>query len=129
MESSPTLVRVRRIIAGLMAGLVLVMALLAGRHLFLGESVIEIHGYLGNFLFVLAIANIGLVVSNRASTGLDFGLAVAIGALVFAQIGLGYVGRETLDAAAWHVPNGVLLMSLSTYQFAAIHFREIPAPA
>lgn len=129
MESSPTLARVRRAIAAVIAGLVLVLALLAGRHLFLGESVIEIHGYIGNFVFVLAVANIGLVVANRTSTGLDFGLAVAIGSLVFAQIGLGYVGRETLGAAAWHVPNGVLLMSLSTFQYAALRFRETPAPA
>ncbi len=128
MESSPTLVRVRRIIAAVIAGLVLVLALLAGRHLFLFDNVIEIHGYLGNFIFVLAVANIGIVVANRSSSGLDFGLAVAIGALVFAQIGLGYVGRETAEAAAWHVPNGVLLMSLSTFQYAAIRFGATPAP-
>lgn len=129
MESSPTAVRARRIIAALMAGLVLVLALLAGRHLFLFDNVIEIHGYIGNAIFLLAIANIGLVVASKTSTGLDFGLAVSIGALVFAQIGLGYVGRETAEAAAWHVPNGVLLMSLSTFQYAAIRFQGTASPA
>ena len=43
--------------------------------------------------------------------------------LTFAQVGLGYVGREQLEAAAWHIPNGVLLMALSTYQFATLQAR------
>lgn len=43
--------------------------------------------------------------------------------LAFAQVGLGYVGRELLNAAAWHIPNGVLLMALSTYQWATLQAR------
>lgn len=126
MESSPALVRARRVVTALIAGLILVLALLAGRHLFLGESVIEIHGWIGNGVFALTLVNIGLVVANKASTGLDFGLAVAIAALVFAQVGLGYVGRETLEAAAWHIPNGVLLMALSSFQYASVRFKQRP---
>ena len=37
--------------------------------------------------------------------------------LTFVQIGLGYAGRETAQAAAWHIPNGVLIFGLS----GAIH--------
>jgi hypothetical protein len=38
--------------------------------------------------------------------------------LSFAQIGLGYIGRDTAEAAAWHIPNGVLLMAIVTFQLA-----------
>ena len=35
-----------------------------------------------------------------------------------AQVGLGYVGRETSQAAAWHVPTGVAIFGLACYQLA-----------
>jgi hypothetical protein len=41
-------------------------------------------------------------------------LAVLVTLLVIAQIGLGYTGRTEATAMAWHLPNGVLLMGLST---------------
>jgi hypothetical protein len=37
-----------------------------------------------------------------------------------AQIGLGYSGRETLEAAAWHVPMGVTIFGLAVYQMTLI---------
>lgn len=123
MADRPRLVRPLQALCALQAGGVLVLALLAGRFLFLGDTVIELHGYLGSGLFVIAIATVALTLAARLD-GLSFGLAVAILALTFAQIGLGYVGRETPDAAAWHIPNGVLLMMLSTYQYANIRFRH-----
>lgn len=107
----------RFFLAGAMAVLILVMAALAGRHLTLGEQVIELHGYIGNAVFVFTIVNVVLVVAGDRP-GRDFALAVALAVLTFAQVGLGYVGRETAEAAAWHIPNGVLLMALSGYQLS-----------
>ena len=52
--------------------------------------------------------------------GVVVGHAVAFAALCFAQIGLGYVGRETAEAAAWHIPNGVLLMGLAVAHLTLI---------
>lgn len=102
------------------------MALMAGRALF-GTWDITIHGWVGNGIFVLVVANLALALYTRAGLR-DLGLAVALFALTFAQIGLGYVGRDTLEAAAWHVPNGVLLMAISTFQYAALRFAPT-APA
>ena len=36
-----------------------------------------------------------------------------------AIVGLGYVGRETSAAAAWHIPVGVAIFGLACYQLAA----------
>jgi hypothetical protein len=41
-------------------------------------------------------------------------------ALAFAQVGLGFVGRETSEAAAWHIPVGVAIFGLTTYQLALL---------
>lgn len=124
MQPKPSLVRAHQLLTGVLVVLILVMATLAGRHLFLGNHVIEVHGGIGNFIFILTLANVALTLKTSKS-GADFAVAVALVVLTFAQIGLGYVGRETLDAAAWHIPNGVLLMALSGYQFATVRARSI----
>lgn len=132
MTASPstraaTLRRAHHVLAGATAALVLVMALVAGRSLF-GTWDIEVHGWIGNVVFLLAVANLALAIARRASTP-ELTVAALIGVLTFAQVGLGYVGREEAEAAAWHVPNGVLLMALSTYQYADLRFRAGLAPA
>ena len=101
--------------------LVLVQAALAGQHLFQGDS-ITLHGILGNITFSLTVAGVVLAVVTRGS-GLVFGLAVALVALTFSQVGLGYVGRETLEAASFHIPVGVAIFGLSTYQLAVLTRR------
>ena len=111
-----------------MAALVLLLAVLAGRYVALGDQVIEIHGWIGNGVFVLAMANLALALATRPGDGPALALAGIIALLTFSQVGLGYVGRETADAAALHVPNGVLLMGLSAYQFAALRARRLASP-
>lgn len=124
--NASTLLRFQRVVAAAMAVLVLVLAVIAGRssRLF-GTWDIEVHGWIGNAVFVLALANVGLALASRTSRS-AIGVAGAIAILTFAQVGLGYVGREQLDAAAWHVPNGVLLMALATYQYAGLRFGAGP---
>lgn len=123
MPPTPKLLRVRKILAGVVAVTVVLLAFLAGRFLFLGDLVIESHGYIGNTVFLLALVNLGLALADRAD-GPELAVAGMIALLTFTQIGLGYVGRETADAAALHVPNGVLLMGLSGYQFADLRSRS-----
>ncbi len=100
--------------------LVLVQATLAGQHLFEGNDVITLHGILGNVTFALTVAGVPLALLVRRRDGLAFGLAVALVALTFAQVGLGYVGRETLSAAAWHIPLGVTIFGLSAFQLSML---------
>lgn len=100
--------------------LVLVQAALAGQHLFEGSDVITLHGILGNVTFALTVVGVPLALVVRRGDGLAFGLAVALVALTFAQVGLGYVGRETLSAAAWHIPLGVTIFGLAAFQLSML---------
>ncbi len=112
----PGLARVHRgVIAVLPVG-ILVQAALAGQHLFEGTG-ITLHGILGNITFALTVAGVVLTVARR-SDGVAFAVAVALMALAFAQVGLGYVGRETTAAAAWHIPLGVTIFGLACFQLS-----------
>lgn len=105
--------------AAVIAATVFLLAVLAGRFLFLGDLIIETHGYIGNTVFIIALVNVGLGLADKAE-GREMAVAGLIALLTFTQIGLGYVGRDTADAAALHVPNGVLLMGLAAYQLAGL---------
>jgi len=98
--------------------LVLVQATLAGQHLFEGTAIL-VHGILGNVTFAVTALSLALSVVRR-SHGVAFAIAVALMALTFAQVGLGYVGREAATAAAWHVPLGVTIFGLACYQLSAL---------
>lgn len=119
MRSTSTITRARKVCAAVIAATVFLLAVLAGRFLFLGDLIIETHGYIGNAVFVIALANLALGLADKADGG-EMAVAGLIALLTFTQIGLGYVGRDTADAAALHVPNGVLLMGLAAYQLASM---------
>jgi hypothetical protein len=114
----PHLARAHLLLAWTMPLLVLVQAGLAGRWMFEGGD-ITVHGILGNVTFGFTVLGVVLTVV-RHLPGRAFAVAVALAALTFAQVGLGYVGREAAAAAAWHVPNGVLIMALASYQLALL---------
>jgi hypothetical protein len=120
-DSRPGLARAHVALAYAMPVLVLVQAALAGRHLFEGSS-ISVHGMLGEATFALTVVGLGLAIVRR-SDGLVFAVAVALVALAFAQVGLGFVGRDTTAAAAWHIPTGVAIFGLTTYQLALLTLR------
>lgn len=123
MPSPASLRRAHLPLAAVIVALLLVQAVLAGRsEVLFGTWSIEVHGIVGNSLFVLVVANLALTIARRATTP-ELTVAAALGLLTFAQVGLGYVGREELEAAAWHVPNGVLLMGLGGYQLALLQHR------
>lgn len=110
-------VRPVRILAHTLPFLILVQAFLAGRALFGGWS-ITVHGVVGNVTFVFALAT--LVLAWRARQRPATTAAAVLVVLISAQIGLGYSGRETLEAAAWHVPMGVTIFGLAVYQMTLI---------
>ena len=116
--SRPGLANAHLVLAALIPLLVLVQAALAGQSLFEGSS-ITLHGILGNITFTLTIVSLVFVLL-RNLPGQFFALAVALMALAFAQVGLGYVGRETSAAAAWHIPNGVAIIAVASFQLALV---------
>lgn len=105
------------VVSGLLVATVFVQAALAGRFFFSGAE-IALHGYLGNGSFTLGLIAVGLALAGRMPPWL---LAVTgmTALLMFVQTGLGYLGRDELEAAAWHVPLGVLIFGLAMWQFTA----------
>ncbi len=106
-----------RVVSALIVVLVLLQAVLVGRGWFLGEgNLVKIHGNLGSLTFLAAVAlgAIALALRPSARHWLRFLAPIAILIiLVAAQLGLGYSGRKNSDAAALHIPNGVLIFGLS----------------
>ena len=116
----PGLTLAHRLVVVALPVLVLLQATLAGQHLFEGSDVITLHGILGNVSFALTVVGVGLTLVVRRQDGVAFGLAVALVALTFSQVGLGYVGRDTTAAAAWHIPLGVTIFGLACFQLSLL---------
>lgn len=109
------LVSASRTVAHLLPALVLVQALIAGRsdRLFGSWSIVA-HGALGNVVLVVALMGLILAILARQGRAVIVGTAVLL-VLITAQIGLGYAGRRSAEAAAWHIPNGVAIFGLAVY--------------
>lgn len=117
----PGLLPVFKGVVALFTALVLVQAVLAGRGWFVDFSLIELHGNVGNAVFLVAVVQVALAFGLGAR-GLILPLGVVILLLVIAQTGLGYAGRDSAAAAAWHIPNGVLIFGLLT-AYSTMVFR------
>lgn len=105
--------RAHRVVAEVLLALVLAQAVVAGHYLF-GDWSIRVHGFLGNGSFVLGLVLLGIALVGRSDRTRLVLSAVLVAAL-FAQTGLGYVGRETAEAAAWHVPLGVAIFGFTAF--------------
>ena len=114
-QSTPNaLVRAYPWLALLAAIVILIQAFFAGRFLFAGDDLLDVHGRVGELTFLLTIV---LLVSawlgrpSGRSTNLELGLSAALLVLAVAQLVMGY--SDDPDATATHVANGVLLMGLA----------------
>lgn len=111
-------------VACLTAALVFLQAVLAGQFLFSEPDARDIHEGVANLLFITAAAQLLLAAVLRSTFGLrHIAWNVVLLVLVISQIGLGYSGRDEPDAAAVHVPMGVLVFGLSTV-IAALAFTD-----
>jgi hypothetical protein len=97
--------------AALLVLLVSVQAVIAGQFLFQGAD-IAVHGYVGNASFMVGLVLAGVAILGRLPIWLRIG-SIAVVLALFAQTGLGYVGRESGFAASWHIPLGVLTFGLA----------------
>lgn len=102
------------VLAWVVALAVLVQAVLAGRALF-GSWSITVHGVLGNATFAVAMVVVAVAVAARAGRQAVV-VAALLAVVLTVQIGLGYAGRDRAEAAAWHIPNGVLTFGLAIHQ-------------
>jgi hypothetical protein len=92
-------------VSGLLVLSVLVQATIAGQWLN-GSSDIQLHGYIGNGSFLLGMILAVAVFLAKAPGWLHVCAGAAV-LLLFAQTGLGYIGRDSIDARMWHIPMGV----------------------
>jgi len=99
------------------AAFVIVQAVLASQWLFKGETdLLDVHEMVANIFFLLVVAQAILTVLIKFPGRWGRQLVLMNGLLVLltlVQIGLGYSGRDSADAKAWHVPMGVLLFGLA----------------
>lgn len=118
IASRAKLLQVFRVLAGLIAVLVLVQAWMAGHsdRLF-GDLSIVAHGIVGNISYLFAVGALVVAIVARANK-VAVGVATAIVVLMTIQIGLGYTGRDpdSREAAAWHIPIGVTIFGLAVHQ-------------
>jgi hypothetical protein len=115
-----------RALGAILTLLIVVQSGLAGQALFAGGS-IDVHGYIGNASFTLGLVIAGVAIFGRAPRALVV-IAVLLLAGLFSQIGLGYSGRESLDAAAWHVPLGVSCLGLAAVLTTVAFLTQPPVP-
>jgi peptidoglycan/LPS O-acetylase OafA/YrhL len=106
--------------------LVIVQAGLAGRGFMLGkQDFMDAHEMLANIVFLVGLGLLGLAVTGFRRGMLDktdLVLSVLMLLLIIGQIGLGYAGEDSGNAASLHWPNGVLI----TVVAALLAGRSLP---
>jgi len=106
---------------------IIVMAALVGQGIWNGErGLITGHGHLGNGIFALAAIQFVIAVllyQKKQISAMHMVITFALVVLLLAQAGLGYSGRANSSLIAWHLPNGVLLMGLATFNAALAWLR------
>lgn len=114
-ESRAGLLLTDRMLTIFISLLVLTQAALAGHsNKLFGSINIEIHGMIGNAVFTLLVVSLVIAAVTRAGTA-RLATMAALTVLATAQIGLGYMGRNSTEAAGWHVPLGVAIFGLTIY--------------
>ena len=96
--------------------LVLLQAVLAGQGWFEDRDFIDVHEIVGNVFFLAVVMQLFLTLILKIRGPIGKQLLILNGMLLIltvVQIGLGYAGRETAQAAAWHIPNGLLLFGVA----------------
>jgi cytochrome b561 len=110
---------------------IVVMAALIGQGVWGGErGLINGHRDWGIAVLVLAVIQFILAVTlyqRKRISWVPMVLSFIIVALLVGQMGLGFSSRQNKELVAWHVPLGVLLMSLTTLNATLIWLRR-PVP-
>ncbi|MGD9890915.1 MAG: hypothetical protein AB7R89_07585 [Dehalococcoidia bacterium] len=113
----PGVVQALRIVSPLIVIVILIQAVFAGRGLFLDTDNLSVHGGIGMLTLLLAVVQAVLVPLTGIRGGLRTGLiaaSVVLVGLVVVQLGLGEAGKDGGQAAALHVPNGVLIFGIAS---------------
>ena len=108
---------------------VLLLAVLGGRY-FITPTIIDIHGYIANVVFLTFLGQAGLLFLSKPGGRygkLVLGMSLVSVLLVMAQIGLGYSGRESSTALSLHLPNGVLICAIAAAVLSQLPYARANA--
>jgi hypothetical protein len=126
ITTSPLWTAIRWLSVVLAIGIV-AMALVIGQGVWGGErALITGHGHLGNAIFVLAGIQFVLAVTlyqKKQISAMHMVITFVLVVLLLGQAGLGYSGRSNSSLISWHVPLGVLLMGIATFNMALAWLR------
>jgi hypothetical protein len=110
--------------------LMVVQAFLAGRGLFFDRDLIEIHGYVGEFTFLIGVAIVISAWLGRQSGRYGQTELILAGTnmiLIVAQVALGYSTRDNLAVVAWHLANAILVSGTIAALIALSLRRPLPS--
>lgn len=123
---SPLWTAIRWLSIVLAVGIV-ITGFIIGQGVWGGErGLITGHGHLGNAIFALSVVQFVLAVvlyQRKQISATQMVLTFALVVLLLSQAGLGYSGRSNSSLIAWHVPNGILLMGIATFNMALAWLR------
>ncbi len=125
--SAPGIVTGLKVTSALLTVGLLVQAWLGSSGFYEGDAgLVTAHEMLGNVFFLVAVAQVALsffAMQKGAAARPLLIVSLLLVAGVVAQLGLGYSGRTSASAMAWHLPNGVLLMCLCTLSLFLVWAR------
>lgn len=123
-ESSSGIVTALKVTSLLLALGLIVQAWLASSGFYqIKPDRVDAHEMAGNVFFLVAAIQLVLAFLAAQRRLVPRSLIVVSALLlldVVAQLGLGYSGRDSANAMALHLPNGVLLMGLCTSSVAIV---------
>lgn len=117
-----------RSVAGLFALLVLVQAVLAGQFLNGRGGLVTAHRALGAQVLPslsLALVILAILLPREIRPSALMVVATALLGLTVLQTGLGFLGRNNLKAAGWHIPLGVTIFGLAVYNVSIVRSLAI----
>src|SRR5581483_9982709 len=106
-----------QIVSATLAALVLAQSGVAGQFLYTSTGLRSVHRILGEGLGVVGVALVVCAAMTRRTNRRLVVVAVWMLVILVVQTGLGFVGRETPDAAALHIPLGVIAFGVALYAF------------
>ncbi|MBA3336250.1 MAG: hypothetical protein H0T49_01640 [Chloroflexia bacterium] len=122
-----TVALIYRWMAAVFVVLVLIQAFLGGRGFFIDPDTLNVHGRVGDASFLYALihlilAGVGAVRGGIGRTSVILSAILLV--LVFVQLNLGYSSEDSNTAAAWHLPNGVLIFGLTVANAMRLWARQ-----
>ena len=112
-----------QVVSATLVVLVLAQAAVAGQFLYTSTGLRSVHRILGEGLGVVGVALVVCAAMTRRTNRRLLVVASWMLVVLVAQTGLGFVGRDTPDAAALHIPLGVVAFGVSLYAFSLSRSR------